>query len=115
MDNKKVYAVKMAGDDDYSTIAMRCEYRDTEGFTGLCFLTPPDRGHMIPGAVIQDTRRGFKHQSTGYAPGWWTYEALTVKNFRARHWRLVIGGAEIARSVQSDEELHDWFNREFPA
>ena len=115
MDNTKVYAMRLAGDDEFASVAMRCELRDDPGgFKGLCFLTPPDRGHMIEGALVEETGEEFKFKSTGYAPGVWEFQALTIDNFRKRFYKLVIDGEEIGQSVNTTEELYEWFNREFP-
>ena len=114
MDATKVYAVRIAGNDFYTTIAMICELRNEDGFTGLCFLSPPDRPHMIEGTETKNTSQGFKYLSTGYAPGWWEFEELTIESFRDQHYKLVAGGDEIGRCVQSDKELHEWFNSRFP-
>ncbi|GHU96726.1 hypothetical protein FACS1894208_11720 [Clostridia bacterium] len=111
MDGKTVYAIKFAGDLDYTNIACRCELRNEDDFKGLCYLTPPDRPHMIEGAIIEETPDGFKFKSTSYAPGEWKFKALTIDNFRKEYHKLVIGGAQIAGSVSTTEELYDYFNR----
>ena len=100
----------MAVNSDYNSIAMLCKFRDPPDFTGLSFLTPPDRAHMIEGKIIKNTKIGFKYLSTGYAPGCWGFEALTIKNFRERHGRIVVDGRKITRSVNTIEALYEWFN-----
>ncbi|GHV19593.1 hypothetical protein FACS189425_10290 [Clostridia bacterium] len=111
MDGKTVYAIKFAGDLDYTSIACRCELRNEDDFKGLCYLTPPDRPHMIEGEVTQENGAGFKFRSDGYSPGEWEFKALTLDDFRKKYHKLVIGGEQIARNVNSTEELYDYFNR----
>lgn len=112
---KAVYAIRFADRDKYSGFAMCCQLWNREDFKGLCYLTPPDRPHMIEGAVVKETKQGFVYKSNGHAPGEWEFKALTIENFRKQFYKLVIGGEEIVRSVETTEELYEWFNSRFPA
>ena len=113
MNKTKVYAIRFTGDTDYTGVAVSCQIWDEPDFKGLCFITPPDRPHMISGAVTKETPHGFMYKSTGFMPGEWEFQFLTIENFRKRFYKLVIGGDEIAKSLNTTEELEDWFNSRF--
>jgi hypothetical protein len=115
MDGKKVYAIKFADEQNYTSIACRCEIRNipkrekTRGFRGLCYLTPPDRGHMIAGTVTEETSDGFKFNSTGYAPGEWTFTEITIDNLE-QFAGLIMADPRLD-AVSTTNELQAYFNR----
>ncbi|MDR1603217.1 MAG: hypothetical protein LBS10_00225 [Gracilibacteraceae bacterium] len=113
MDKGAIYAIKKADEKDYKEVAIQVEIRDY--FNGVCYVVPPERGHMIDGMVTKETDEGFKFNSTGYAPGEWTFTLVTLANFRKDFHRLIIGGAKIGQEVNSTEELNQWFNDQSPA
>ena len=50
VDRNKVYAIQLADMDRPTGIALYAEM-GYEGFNGICYLTPPERGHMIEGKL----------------------------------------------------------------
>jgi hypothetical protein len=114
MDGKKVYAIKFADEQNYTSIACRCEFRNipkgkkTRGFNGLCYLVPPDRSHMIAGAVTEETGDGFKFNSAGYAPGEWTFTEITIDNL-AQFADLIMADPRLD-AVSTTEELQKYFS-----
>ncbi|MDR1688328.1 MAG: hypothetical protein LBS21_06925 [Clostridiales bacterium] len=109
MDKIKVYAVKMAGKKKYTGLACGCEYRaDPETFKGLCYLTPPDRGHMIPGEILKETRTGFEFMSTGYAPGKWVFTEVTADNFQKKFGHLIMDDERLD-FINTTEDLQEYF------
>ena len=113
MNHKSVYISKHTSQKDFTGIAVSCQYWDKPHFKGLCYLVPPDRGHMIEGEIVEETPDGFKYRSDGYDPGIWEFKALTLDDFRNEHGKVVIGGDEIGQEVNTTEELYEWFNSRF--
>ena len=58
VDYNKVYAVRFRENDIATDIALYAQlgYR---GFEGICYLSPPERGHMIRGELGEKTSTGF--------------------------------------------------------
>ena len=71
------------------------------------------RGHEIPGEVMAEEENGFTFISTGYRPGEWRFDVLTVEEFRRDHYRMVEGGQALAAVIKSTDDLHQWYRREF--
>ncbi len=115
MDRRKVYIFKTASEKDYTCIACDCHMnqRPGEDWKELWFLTPPDRGHMIQGEVTGTTENGFTFRSDGYDPGEWTFKELTMKEFKRKFFKKVVGGEVIAHTIKSTADLHEWYRKEF--
>lgn len=112
VDRNKVYAIQLADMDRPTGIALYAEM-GYEGFNGICYLTPPERGHMIEGKLGKETKRGFTFKPDG-RKGEWEFIEVTYENFRSDYHRLVEGSDEILAAVSTTQELQDWFHREFP-
>lgn len=115
MDRRKVYIYKKTSEKDFMDIACDCHmHQPAEGDQReLWFLTPPDRGHMIKGEVLRETEDGFTFRSDGYAPGEWTFKELTILDFKRRYFKIIVGGEEIAHTIKTTEDLHEWYRKEF--
>ncbi|MGB3972995.1 MAG: hypothetical protein WBL58_02390 [Peptococcia bacterium] len=115
MDRRKVYIYKIPGDREFMSIACDCHMnqRTGEAWKELWFLTPPDRGHMIQGEVLRETKDGFIFRSDGVDPGEWTFKELTIKEFKRKFFKKVVGGEVIAHTIKTTEDLHEWYRKEF--
>jgi hypothetical protein len=113
MDRRKVYVYETAGEHAFEGIACDCQLWDNPGFKGLVFLTPPGRGHMIDGEFVGDTPHGFIFKATKTSPGEWEFNELTIDNLKREYHRLVIGGTSLAETIQTTDELYEWFRNEF--
>jgi hypothetical protein len=71
------------------------------------------RGHEIPGEVMAEDENGFTFISTGYRPGEWRFDVLTVEEFRRDHYKMVEGGEALAAKIRTTDDLHQWYRREF--
>ena len=71
------------------------------------------RGHEIPGEVMAEDENSFIFTSTGYMPGEWRFDVLTVEEFRRERYKLVEGGQALAAIIKSTDDLHQWYRREF--
>ena len=112
VDRNKIYAIRTADSDRATGIALYAEM-GYEGFAGICYLTPPERGHMIDGTLGKKTSRGFTFQPDGRT-GEWEFIEVTYENFCKEYRQLVEGSEEILAEVSTTEELQDWFHRAFP-
>lgn len=109
MDRRKVYICKQTNEKEFTDIACDCHIHKGS----LRFLIPPDRGHTIPGEALRETNDGFTFRSNGYNPGEWTFKELTIKDFKRKHFKSVIGGEELAHTIKTTEDLHEWYRKEF--
>jgi len=112
-DPNKLYALRFAGDKEAKEIVMNVE-TDREGFSGICYLTPPDRGHMIDGTMGEKTKGGFTFNSTGYKPGEWEFAEVTYDNFKSKYHKLAYGGEQLLRQINNTRELEDYYHDNFP-
>ena len=109
MDRRKVYIYKKTSEKDFMDIACDCHIHKGN----LRFLIPPDRGHMIKGEVTGMTEDGFTFRSDGYAPGEWTFKELTIQDFKRKYFKMIVAGVEMAHTIKSTEDLHEWYRKEF--
>jgi hypothetical protein len=109
MDRRKVYVCKQTNDKEFIDVVCDCHMHNGS----LRFLIPPDRGHAIPGEVLRETEDGFTFRSTGYNPGEWTFKELTIRDFKRKYFKLVVGGEEMALTIKTTEDLHEWYRKEF--
>lgn len=112
VDRNKIYAIKIPGTEKPIAIALYAD-PDYEGFCGICYLTPPMRGHMIEGRVDSATERGFMFKPEG-KEGEWEFIEVTYDNFCKEYHTLAEGGEEILAEVSNTQELQDWYHRNFP-
>ena len=115
VDKGKLYALRFPKDKTASEIVMNVE-TDREGFAGICYLTPPDRGHMINGKVEGLTWNGFSFiadQGKGHRERW-EFTEVTYDNFREEFYRIVYGGEQLLEQIHSTKELEDYYHENFP-
>jgi len=108
MNQKAVYVFKMAGEADYHGIAM-----DVHPHNGCLRFFDTNRGHDIEGTVQSDGPESFSFVSSGYAPGVWSFKLLTLQDFRRKYYKLVSGGDELSRILQTTDDLHEWYRKEY--
>ncbi len=115
MDRRKVYIYKKTSEKGFMDIACDCHmHQRAEGDRReLWFLTPPDREHMIKGEVLREMEDGFTFRSDGYDPGEWTFKELTILDFKRKYFKIIVGGEEIAHTIKTTEDLHEWYRKEF--
>lgn len=113
VDRNKIYAVKVAGAESASSIALYADLNYYD-FEGICFLTPPDRGHMIEGRFGKKTKNGFTFIPDGSGKGEWEFVEVTYGNFCEEFHRIVEGSDEILAEVSNTEQLQEWYHRRFP-
>lgn len=113
VDRSKVYAIRMPRRDEATSIALYAEM-GYEGFNGICYLTPPERGHMIEGKLGKKTKTGFTFTAERWDNRTMEFIEVTYENFRSDYHKLVEGSNEILAEVSTTEELQDWFHRAFP-
>ncbi len=85
----------------------------TSGFKGLCYLTPPDRGHMVRGEVKSGDSAQFVFTSAKAFQGDWTLTRITKENFLELCQGLVVGCSAINDKCRTTEELENWFNSRY--
>lgn len=117
IDKGKLYALRFPREEKPSEIVMNVEI-DHRGFEGICYLTPPDHGHMIAGKVGGKTRDGFtfiadygegkKHRET------WEFTEITYDNFKEEFYKLAYGGEQLLEQVHNTKELEDYYHSNFP-
>lgn len=107
-----LYALRFAGDREASEIVMNVE-TDREGFQGICYLTPPDRGHMIDGKMGDRTKDGFTF-ITADRQEEWEFIEVTYDNFKSKYHKLAYGGDQLLRQVNNTRELEDYYHDNFP-
>ena len=111
-DPQKLYAVNFP--DGASEIVMKVT-TDRKGFKGICFLTPPDRGHMIKGSVETQTENGFIFLADrGGQRERWEFSEMTYDKFKDGFYKQVYGGAQLLERIHNTEELVDYYYSNFP-
>lgn len=113
VNKSRIYAYRWPGEAEAIGLAMYVD-PDYHGFKGICFLTPPHRGHMIEGELGKKTETGFTFISWGFAAGEWEFTELTYENFKSEYHVLAEGSDEILSEVSSTEELQEWYHSHFP-
>ena len=108
MDRRTVYFYTLPGEAVCAGLALDVHI---QGETLRFFDTI--RGHEIPGEVMAEEENGFTFISTGYRPGEWRFDVLTVEEFRRDRYKLVEGGQALAAIIKSTDDLHQWYRREF--
>ena len=108
INQRAVYVFKPAGAKDFTGIALDVHiYKDNLRF----FDT--NRGHEIPGKVTEETEKGFTFTSTGATPGEWQFKVLTIEEFKRKYYKIVEGGQTMAAKLNTTDDLHQWYRREF--
>lgn len=116
-DPTKLYALRFHGDKEASEIVMNVE-TEREGFSGICYLTPPDHGHMIHGQMGKQTTDGFtfiadqgggkKHMEE------WEFTEVTYDSFREKYYKIVYGGEQLAKQFHNTQDMEDYYHANFP-
>lgn len=112
-DPNKIYIYKFPGDTEFKAIAMDVD-ASREKFNGICFLTPPDRAHMIEGRIGKQTEHGFTFISKGFRPGEWEFEELTYDVLKAGFYKHIYAGEKLLEQVHNTQELQDYYHENFP-
>lgn len=108
IDQRAVYVFKPPGEKDFTGIALDVHiHKETLRF----FDT--NRGHELSGKVTQETDNGFIFTSTGIIQGEWQFKVLGIGEFKRKYFKLVEGGQTLAAKLQTTEDLHQWYRREF--
>lgn len=109
VDPKKIYVIRMTDEKEPVSIAMNVDlaFRD---FKGICYLTPPDRPHMIKGKMGKKTENGFTFISEGFEPGEWEFTELTYDVLKAGFYKHIYGGKQLLEQVHSTQELQDYYH-----
>ena len=94
MDKRAVYFYTLPGETACAGLAL-----DMHIHNGSLRFFDTIRGHEIPGKVMEEDENGFTFTSTGYRPGEWRFDVLTVEEFRRDHYRMVEGGESIREEV----------------
>ncbi|NLN42108.1 MAG: hypothetical protein GX160_09040, partial [Clostridiales bacterium] len=63
--------------------------------------------------IKEETEKGFTFISEGYMPGEWQFKVLTIEEFKRKYYELVEGGQALAAKLNTTEDLHQWYRREF--
>lgn len=114
VDKTKLYALRREGEKEASEIVMNTE-TGWHDFKGICYLTPPDRGHMIKGKVGDATDNGFMFiADRGNRLEEWEFTEVTYDNFKEKYHKLVYGGEKLVEQCNSTKELEDYFHDNFP-
>jgi len=108
MDKRAVYIFKTAGGNDFTGIVAGRTHSQREP---AVFDT--NRGHELPGKVTEETEKGFTFTSTGAAPGEWQFKVLTIEEFKRKYYKLAEGGQTMAAKLNTTDDLHQWYRREF--
>ncbi len=110
IDKNRIYAVKRPGDKRIKEVILYPDL-DYRGFKGICYLTPPNRPHMIDGKLIRETAAGFSFKTKHGEV--WEFTEVTYDNLNDCAGAIE-GIEEIKAAVSSTEELQDWYHREYP-
>lgn len=108
MNRRMVYTFKWPGSKTPDGLAMNCHMRN-----GQLRYFSTTRGHMIDGEVIQDDENGFSFRASRTFPGIWEFKVLTIEDFRRQVYRIVEDGGVIAQTIQTTEDLHEWYRKRF--
>lgn len=112
IDRRKVYRYRWAGEPKYTGLAMDCHIHDGQNGPELRYFDTI-RGHMVQGEIAQETEDGFTFRSDGYAPGEWTFQELTIQDFRRWVYKHIGMGEAIAQKITTTADLHEWFRKTF--
>ena len=111
-DSRKLYAIHFP--DGSSEIVMKVT-TDRKGFKGVCYLSPPDHGHMINGIVETQTENGFIFLAErGEQSERWEFTEMTYDIFKDGFFEQVYGGEQLLEKVHNTEELVDYYYSNFP-
>lgn len=108
IDQRAVYVFKPPGEKDFTGIAL-----DVHIHKEALRFFDTNRGHELPGKVTQETDNGFIFTSTGIIQGEWQFKVLGIGEFKRKYFKLVEGGQVLATKLQTTEDLHQWYRREF--
>jgi hypothetical protein len=109
IDRRAVYAVKFPNEEDFQNLAMDVHIHKGN----LRFLSPPDRGHEIEGKLGTETKDGFTWISDHTFAGEWHFKICTIDDFRDKYYKFIYDGATIAKIIQTTEDLHEWYRKNF--
>lgn len=110
----KLYKITFPqGSEAIYDVAVGVEFRDSEKFKGMCYLTPPDRGHMIRGEFKEGNSEAFVFTSTEVFQGDWVLNRITKDNFVTECRGLIVGCSAIDDKCETTEELEEWFYSRF--
>jgi hypothetical protein len=108
MDRRAVYFYTLPGETICAGLALDVHiHGDTLRFFDTI------KGHEISGEVMAEDENGFTFISTGYRPGEWRFDVLTVEEFRRDLYKLAEGGQALAAKIKTTDDLHQWYRREF--
>nr|WP_325297145.1 hypothetical protein [uncultured Dysosmobacter sp.] len=113
IDRRKVYIYRTTGEPKFSGLAMDCQIHQTPDGRNQLWFDETGHGHMITGEIIKETPEGFTFRSDGYEPGAWTFQVLTIEDFRRWVYKHVTGGETIAAKIRTTADLHEWYRRAF--
>ena len=108
INQRATYVFKPSGEKDFTGIAL-----DVHIQKGNLRFFDTNRGHELPGKVTEETEKNFTFTSTGYAPGEWQFKVLTIEEFKRKYYKLAEGGQTIAAKLNTTDDLHQWYRREF--
>lgn len=87
-----------------------------KGFRGLCYLSPPDRGHMIPGEITSVDGEDFVFTSSGFCAGDWKLKRITMERVLEKNPESTFGTALIGRRFESTLEMErSYYNQFLPS
>lgn len=113
---KKVYVYKWAGEKEFNGVALDCQmHKDRLSSENQLWFDATGHPHMIKGEIIRETADGFTFRSDGFKPGEWEFKELTIEDFRRKYYKLVGAGEAIAAKINTTEDLHEWFRKQFGA
>jgi hypothetical protein len=46
-------------------------------------------------------------------PGEWQFKVLTIEEFKHKYYKLVESGQALAAKLNTTEDLHQWYRKEF--
>jgi len=108
MDRQAVYIYKLPDEESFTGIAL-----DVHMHKGNLRYFDTNRGHEIPGKITEETEKGFTFISEGYMPGEWQFKVLTIEEFKHKYYKLVESGQALAAKLNTTEDLHQWYRKEF--
>ena len=113
VDRNKIYAVRFRENGKASDIAIYAQlgYR---GFNGICYLSPPERGHMIEGALEKKTSTGFIFIASQQENEKIEFIEVTYENFKSEFYKIVSHPEEVLAQVSNTQELIEYYHRTFP-
>ena len=113
IDRRKAYYYRWTGEPKFSGIAVDVHVHTGTGGKELRFISPPERPHSQPGAVLRETAGGFVFRSDGFMPGEWVFKELTIEEFRRWIAKRVGMGEDIASKITTTDDLHEWYRKTF--